>query len=383
MIAAKYVPLVGKQIFRRRTRSLLTIGGVGIAMFLFIAVESLQNGVRQATEESANDTNLVVYREDRFCPFTSQLPGYYLQQIESVPGVRSVMPMKIVVNNCRASLDVVTFRGVPVDRFSEDSGHPFEFIEGAWDKWKKRSDAAILGETLARRRGLRLGDQFDTAGVTAYVAGIIRSDELQDRNVAYVHLDFLQQSTDQNLGIVTQFNVKVDDSEKITSIAEAIDRLFSSAEHPTSTRSEKAFVAHVASDVIDLVRFTRILGWGCLAGMLALVGNAIVLAVQDRVKEHAVLQTLGYKRTLIARLIITEGTVLGIISGILGSVTALLVLHVSRLTLSVDGLSIPIDADWRLFILGLIISATLGALAGLVPAWQASVRPIAGCFRAI
>ena len=36
---------------------------------------------------------------------------------------------------------------------------------------------------------------FDAAGVTVYVAGVVRSDEAQDQNVAYVHLDFLQRAT--------------------------------------------------------------------------------------------------------------------------------------------------------------------------------------------
>ena len=34
-------------------------------------------------------------------------------RIRKIPGVREVTPIKIVVNNCGASLDVVTFRGIP------------------------------------------------------------------------------------------------------------------------------------------------------------------------------------------------------------------------------------------------------------------------------
>ncbi|MCP4506548.1 MAG: ABC transporter permease, partial [Fuerstiella sp.] len=220
---------------------LLTLSGVMTAMFMFVTIQAMQAGVSQATRENADDTVLVVYRKDRFCPFTSHLPHYYESRIRSIEGVRSVIPMKIVVNNCRTSLDVITFRGVPLDEFLNIRQSDLHIVQGSIELWQSRSDAALLGETLARRRGLKVGDRFDAAGVTAYVAGIIRSQEVQDHNVAYVHLDFLQQTADKNLGIVTQFNVLVEDASQLDYVAQAIDREFSVAEQPTTTRSEKAF----------------------------------------------------------------------------------------------------------------------------------------------
>lgn len=383
MMAPRFIPLIIKQVIRHPARSLLTLGGVATAMFLFVAVQAMQQGVNTATHETAADTTLVVYREDRFCPFTSRLPQYYLPQIEKIEGVRAVVPVKVVVNNCRASLDVVTFRGVPRDRFVEQYATDMKLIAGTFADWKKRSDSALLGQTLATRRGLKVGDRFDAAGVTSYVAGIIESDEPQDQNVAYVHLDFLQQTVDRKLGIVTQFNVKVSESDQIDTVAAAIDDLFKSAEHPTTTRSEKAFVAQVAADMIELIEFTKYMGWGCLAAVLALVANAIVMSVQDRIKEHAVLQTLGYRSTLIGQMILCEGVVLALLGGALGTGAALAVIQWSQFSLSVDGLSIPIEADASLLAMGLVIALVLGMLAGLVPAWRASRREIADCFRAV
>ena len=383
MIAPKFIPLILKQLMRHRVRSLLTISGVVTAMFLFITVQAMQQGVSAATKENADDTVLVVYRQDRFCPFTSQLPQYYAQKIAKLPGVRAVIPMKIVVNNCRASLDVVTFRGVPLDDFLGVKQGDLDIVAGSIEQWKRRSDAALLGEMLAQRRGLKVGDRFDAAGVTAYVAGVIRSDEVQDRNVAYVHLDFLQQTTDKDLGIVTQFNVLVDDSSLLDSVAEAVDEEFSVAEHPTTTRSEKAFVAYAAADMLELVNFTRYLGWGCMIAVLALVGNAIVLSVQDRVKENAILQTLGFSPLLIGRLIVFEGLLVGLVGGGLGTLAAVAVIETGQYSLSIDGLSIPIHAGKMLVLSGLGISLSLGTLAGLVPAWQATRHEIAQCFRAV
>ncbi|MCP4708762.1 MAG: ABC transporter permease, partial [Planctomycetes bacterium] len=157
MIAPKYIPLIVKQVVRHRMRSLLTIAGVMVAMFLFVAVQAMQRGVTRATEENAADTTLVVYRKDRYCPFTSQLPDFYSRKIEAIPGVREVIPMKIVVNVCRASLDVVTLRGVIVEQFIEQR-NDIEIIEGSLENWRKTYNGALVGEVLARRRGFKVGD---------------------------------------------------------------------------------------------------------------------------------------------------------------------------------------------------------------------------------
>jgi putative ABC transport system permease protein len=384
MLSLKFIPLVWKQVVRHRTRTLLTVAGVATAMFLFTAVQAMQQGVGEATQTTAKDTTLVVYRENRFCPATSRLPEYYGDRIAKIPHVVSVVPMKIVVNNCRTSLDVVTFRGVPEESFVDHYVKDFQLVAGSIEQWKSRTDAALLGETLANRRGLKVGDRFDAAGVTTYVAGIAQSDEPQDQNVAYVHLQFLQRASgDRKLGTVTQFNVKVDDPKNLDAVAAAIDKDFARDPEPTQTSAEKAFVARAAADVVNLIGFTQWLGWGCLAAVLALVGNAIVLSVQDRIREHAVLQTLGYQSLLIAKLIITEGLLLGLMGGVIGTAAALAAVYFGNISISTDGLSIHMTAGIGVVLSGLLASALLGVFAGLVPAIQASRREITSCFRAV
>jgi putative ABC transport system permease protein len=117
--------------------------------------------------------------------------------------------------------------------------------------------------------------------------------------------------------------------------------------------------------------------------VLALVGNAIILSVQSRIAEHAVLQTLGYAGRLVAGLIIAEGVVVSLIGGLIGALAAVVVARWGSFALSVEGQSIPITAGPGLIAIGLLICGSLGVIAGLVPAWQASRREIAACFRAV
>lgn len=377
------IPYVIKQVTRHRIRSLLTILGIGIAMFLFTSVQAMNRGVTIATQETAEDTTLVVYREDRYCPATSQLPQDYQSRIERIEGVTTAIPMKVVVTNCRTSLDVVTFRGVPKAKFLDKRAGALDVVAGSIEEWKRRTDAALLGETLANRRGLKPGMTFDAAGITAYVAGVIRSEDPQDQNVAYTALEFVQLAGRDQLGIVTQFNVKVAKPELLDPVSKSIDEMFRTAQEPTATFSEKAFIGRVAEDIIELVGFARWLGLGCLVAVLALVANSIVLSVQNRVSEHAVLQTLGYSGRLVALLIILEGVLLAIVGGGLGAAAAVAVAGYGSFALSVEGTTIPIVANGGLLATGMLVCGAIGVLAGLVPAWQASNKEIAECFRAV
>ncbi|MDA0812441.1 MAG: ABC transporter permease [Verrucomicrobia bacterium] len=370
-----------KQVTRHRVRSLLTVLGVAMGMFLFATVETMQRSLRDATEISANDTTLVVYRENRFCPASSRLPEHYESQIRKIDGVKEVIPIQIVVNNCGASLDVIAFRGVPPDSLERYA--PQLTVEaGSISDWKKRSDSALLGKHFAARRGLKVGDRFDAAGVTVSVAGIIESDQPQDNNVAYVHLDFLQQASRAGLGIVTQFNVRAESSEQLARIASEIDASFATDQQPTSTRPEKAFFAQTASELIELVGFTRWLGVGAVAAVLGLVANAVLLVVRGRVKENAVLQTLGYPQRTIGVLVAIEGVLLGLAGGIVGVTFAFFFLSWQSITIGNEGLTMSVVPDIVIVLRGLVVAFSLGLVASLYPAWKASRVPIVHSLRA-
>jgi putative ABC transport system permease protein len=363
------------QLVRHRVRSLLTILGVASGMFLFTAVETLQRSLAKATEAGAADTMLVVYRQNRFCPSASRLPEHYADEIRRIDGVREVIPVKIVVNNCGASLDVITFRGVPDDLLPKFAPE-IRIIEGSMQGWRQRDDGALLGEVFAQRRGLKTGDRFDAAGVTVSVAGILSSPFPQDNNVAYVKLPFLQQASKSGLGVVTQFNVRVNKAGDLDRVAKAIDELFRSAQEPTDTRPEKAFFAETASGLIELIAFTRWLGVGAVIAVTTLVANALLLIVRGRVKENAVLRTLGYPGRAIGCLVVSEGGMLGLMGGIAGVGLATAFLRWQSYTMGNEGQTLAIQPDARVVAGGILAALVLGILASLWPAWQAMTQPI-------
>jgi len=372
--------LAWKHLLRHRVRSLLTIAGVAAGMFLFTAVETMQESLRVATESGADDNTLVVYRENRFCPATSRLPEHYQPEIERIPGVVEAIPIQIVVNNCGASLDVITFRGVPPEDL-ESFNPELEVVDGSFDAWTQRSDGALIGENFATRRGLSPGDQFEAVGVRVFVSGIIRSPAAQDNNVAYVHLPFLQQSSKAGLGVVTQFNVRVETPDRLENVGAAIDALFKSDQAPTDTRPEKAFFAQTAKDMIEMITFTRWLGLGAVVAVLVLVANALLLVVRGSVKENAILQTVGFSRIAVGGLMLWEGILLGLLGGIVGSLGATVFFDLKRFTLGNEGLTLALEPSLSVTVAGLGIAVLLGLLASLWPAVVASRKPIVASLR--
>jgi putative ABC transport system permease protein len=256
-------------------------------------------------------------------------------------------------------------------------------IDGSAEEWKRRGDAALVGRLLAERRGWSVGDRVAVDAIQVTVAGIIDSDQPQDRNVAYTNLEFIQRTAGSSDGEVTQFNVLVDDPDRLQDVAAAIDAAFADAQEPTTTWTEKEFVARAVDDVIEIVNFAGWLGWGSLAAVFGLVANAIILSVRDRVRDHAVMSTLGFSNGLIGQLIVAESFVLSVMGGAVGLLAGMVVVYFGRFSFSVEGLSVNFGAGPATILVGLLVCASIGVLAGLVPAWQAARRETVESFRAV
>ena len=152
-----------------------------------------------------------MFQAYRFCPSSSQLPIFYDDAIRGVPGVKEVLPVKVVVNNCRASLDTVVFNGV--DPQTLPRARPgFRFLSGDWSAFQARTDAALVGRRIAERRQLKVGQSFTVAGVTVTVAGVFASDGTAEENVIYTHLVLLLNQKHHEELHVTLFEVQLQEA---------------------------------------------------------------------------------------------------------------------------------------------------------------------------
>ncbi|TWU05255.1 outer membrane-specific lipoprotein transporter subunit LolC [Symmachiella macrocystis] len=374
----KFAPYLFKTLWRHRVRTLLTVSGSAVALFVFCFVLSVQQGLERLTQQ--DNSVLVVFQANKFCPATSHLPQDYDRVIGKMPGVRDVLPIQVFTNNCRASLDVVVFYGTQVEKIRRLRN--FELVTGSWADFEGHQDAAIVGRALATRRGISVGEKFSIGDVTVAVAGIYTSENRAEEDYVYCHLDFLQRTHGLDLvGTVTQQEVWLDNSADPDQTAVAIDAQLKSGQIETDTRTKGAFQASSIADLVHLIDLSHYLGWACLLLMAVLLGTTTIMTVEDRIGEHAVLQTLGFTTFRVFRLVMSEAVLLSVLGGCLGTALATVFLFESGLSLGAEAVSIAIVPTWNMAIYAVVTSLVIGIIAGIAPATHAARADIVTSLR--
>lgn len=374
------LPYIAKSLWRHRARSLLTISGTGVALLVFCFVGAVQQGLLALTDNEEAGHTLIVFQENRFCPQSSRLPEDYGRIIAKDPAVADVIPIKVFTNNCRASLDSVVFQGMPPDKLRKYRQLVLE--NGTWEGFSQQDDGALVGAAVAGRRKLATGDKFTMGDITVVVKGIFRSQVAAEESLIYTHLEFLQRARGQNdVGTVTMHEVHLSDQADADRVAASIDEKLRSGPVATTTRTKDMYQADTISDLAELIGFIHWLGYACVGLVLSLVATTTVMSVQDRIKEHAILQTLGFRPRRVFRLIVTESALLSSLGGAIGVVAAVTFLAWSGMAVAAEGVTIAFRPSWDVAVQGLIASIGVGLVAGIVPAWQAARTEIVPALR--
>jgi putative ABC transport system permease protein len=376
----RFIPYILKTLWRHRVRTLLTVSGCAVALFVFCFVAAVQEGLEDLRRREEGQRLLVVFQANKFCPATSHLPQDYEPTIARVPGVREVVPMQVFTNNCRASLDVVVFYGVPAEKLR--SVRAFTLLRGGWDDFQQHQDAAAVGRAVAARRRLNIGDRFSIGEITVTVAAIYACHNRVEENYVYTHLDFLQRRNRQSLvGTVTQFEVQLEDGAGGEFLGREIDEALRDGPVRTDTRPKGVFQTRSLGDLTDLINLAHYLGLASIGMVLALVATTTFMAVQDRVREHAVLQTLGFSGLRIFALVMSESVLLSLVGGALGVGFAMAVLRWGGLAIGAEAVTIAFTPSADVAAMGLAVALGTGVVAGFAPGWQAAGTEIVPALR--
>lgn len=378
----KLLGYIVKSLWGHRSRTMLTVAGSAVALFVFCFIQSIQEGMRDLRSRQEANGSLIVFQANKFCPATSHLPQDYDQQIRKFNGVKDVIPIQVFTNNCRASLDVVVFYGVPPHKLR--TARDFEFIQGDWNEFETHQDAAIVGQAVAARRGIEVGDKFSIGDLSVNVAGIYRSNNPAEENYIYSHLEFLQRRQGANLvGTVTQLEVLLQPGADLEAVSTRIDDLYRAGPVETNTRSKGVFQAKSLGDLSQLIEMAHYLGLACVGLVLALVATTTLMSVEDRIQEHAVLRTLGFSGSKVFGVVLAESTLLSLAGGILGVGIALITLKLSSLSVGAEAVTVAFIPSFRLAGIGLLLALITGMGAGVVPAWYASRTEIVPALRSV
>jgi putative ABC transport system permease protein len=376
----KFVPYILKTLWRHRSRTILTVSGSAVALFVFCFVGAVQEGMYDLQHRQESKQSLIMFQANKFCPATSHLPQDYESKIKQLDGIREVVPIQVFTNNCRASLDVIVFYGVPPKKLR--AARDFELISGTWAAFEEHQDAAVVGRAVAGRRGLEAGEKFSIGELTVQVAGIFTSNDPAEENYIYSHLDFLQRGQREDfVGTVTQHEILLKPGIDITAKSEEIDTKFRGGPVETDTRPKGVFQAKSLGDLTQLIGLAHYLGLACVGLVLALVATTTVMSVQDRIKEHAVLQTLGFTGVRVFQLVISESTLLSLAGGVIGVLAAMIVLQTSHMSVGAEAVTIAFRPSLSLAGTGILVAGVIGVLAGIAPGWHAARTNIVSALR--
>nr|MEE4268928.1 FtsX-like permease family protein [Candidatus Krumholzibacteria bacterium] len=296
------------------------------------------------------------------------------------PGVDAVeeqrrLQVRTVPEGRRIWLNAIRVAGIPgaelAQRLPLQSGRP-EIVAKAMER-----GALLIGEPLARKGGLAIGDTLQLAGpegpVSFPVAGVVY-DYTSEGGTAFVTMaTLLRHFPGEQTNNAALF---LENSDQAEALVSRLRQHY--AGQPLVFRSNRDLRREVLAIFDQTFAVTRTLQ--SLALLIAMLGVALNLLVQARERsgELALLRSLGAARKQVFRLFLGEGLaigLLGLLMGLAGGVglAALLILVVNRTWFGwTIRPSLPV-ADLAAQV-GLVLLAS--ALAAVYPAAQAGLsRP--------
>ncbi|MEO2090065.1 MAG: ABC transporter permease [Gemmataceae bacterium] len=239
--------------------------------------------------------------------------------------------------------------------------------------------------TLDDSRRLQAGDQVtlkELRGVSFIVRGVFRSPGSSLESVILVDRTFLEYAI-RDVGAVTMFLVLVDGPEHVEAASFQIDELFANAQTQTKSGPEKAFIAGSIEDFKDLVQFAQVVAYLALVLVLAAVANSVSMSVRDRLREMAIMKTLGFRRGRVVRLILAESMLVSVAAAALGCGAAAVVLYTGRFSISVEGYTIAPHLSLEVCGLAILAGAVLGFAGSYLPARRGAGLPVVTALREV
>jgi putative ABC transport system permease protein len=121
-----------------------------------------------------------------------------------------------------------------------------------------------------------------------------------------------------------------------------------------------------------MIEFSRWLGYVAVGILFVGVANSLSMTVRDRVREFGILKTMGFRRTQVLFIIVSEATITAFIGGVVGALAAFFLINFGTFALSVEGFTISPHVSPALLAAAAFIAALVGLFGGLLPSYRAS-----------
>ena len=368
-----YVSLIWAGLFRRRTRTVLTLISITVAFLLFGLLRSIADAFTVGVDIAGVDRLIVQPKYSIIDP----LPIRHLSEIVQVPGVAMATHADWFGGFYQERKNF--FPKYPVNAKEWFAVYPELRIDpGQLEAFENTRTAAVAPAEMAAKYGWKVGDkipieadiypkkdnsrlwEFDLVGTYVAPSGG------NSQNAFLFNYDFFDEARQFGQGKVGWFVVRVADPSKAAEVARAIDARFENSTNETRTATEAEFARQFANQIGNIgLMMGGILG-AVFFTIVLLTGNTMAQAFRERVPELAVLKTLGFSDSVVSMIVLGEAVFLCAVGGGLGlGIAALLAPGVAR---GIKDILPGFEIVWQTIAIGLAIAVVLGLVVGAVPA---------------
>lgn len=372
----KYFSLVWAQLFRSKTRTLLTLLSVVTAFLLFGMLDSVR--VAFNSGGSIDGANRLVTTSR--LSITQSLPVRLQEQIRTVPGVKDVTYAMWFGGIYQDPKNFFPSFSVAPNYFDVYSN--LQLPPDQLEAFRTTQTGAVVGETLAKEFGWKIGDTiplqatiFPRQGSNDWplqLVGIFRSKDRaaasgEERQLV-MNWKYFDEANDYIKGQVSWYTVSLENADHASRVAQAIDALSMNSDRETKSQTESAFQQSFAKQFADIgLIVTSIMG-AVFFTLLLLTGNTMAQAVRERIPELAILKTLGFKDGTVLWLVLVESVLLVGLGGVLGMALARVILP--ALASRAQGM-LPATIPLQTWLLGAGLIVLIGLVVGVLPALRA------------
>ncbi len=364
----RFSHMIINNVLRRKLRSGLTAVAVAIAVGSVVTLVGIANGFRSSFLEFYQnaDVDMIVTRSGSQRRLTSTLDATLSDRIAAIQGVREVVPgLADVVSFSDAGLYVVPVSGLIPET------HVFEHFKILGGRNLKAGDkkGILLGIELAETLDAKVGSTVEVVEDEPFtVIGTFESSNVFENGSIVMSLEDLQtlMGREGQISGVSIALLNPEDSVAVEKITEQINAL----EKGLSVRTTKE---HVES--LSEIQMAVAMAWltstvAMVIGTLSTL-NTMFMSIQERVREIGILRAIGWERSRVVTMILSESMTISILGGIFGVIVSIVFVKVLTNVPAVAGL---IEGRIDLFVIsqGLIIALLVGLLGGLLPALSAS-----------
>jgi putative ABC transport system permease protein len=348
-----------------QARSVLVALGIGV-MFTLTTYLLQRTVLRQVTSEGpGREGNLFLLDVRNSSEITKliesqpgvtgkvELVGYIVSRMLEKNGIAiDRLPLTNLRKDQLQTIRITTAEGIP---------NGVELKKGAWWNPQSRTPQLAVSEQAQRDFHLKIGDilQFQIAGRTVNTPLVAIFARKERSPVRY---DLVLPNSALKGFPVVYYGAAHVDPARIPEVEEAVFERF-----PTVTVMNLADVLKRIQEAVDqvalVVRFLAL--FAILAGVIIL-SSSVAGTRYRRIREVAILKTLGGTKNRIISIFSIEFSILGAIAGLVGSILA----NAFTRVISDKFIDAAFDFNWASVAVAMLSTALLANLAG----WLASAR---------